>query len=69
MLEQGKFCSAPMIAVTQLHQSPISTKEIRGLTTFESRVQQDPLEDLEAASGGGIFSADKWIAVVYPAVY
>jgi len=30
---------------------------------------QAPLKDLEQRWGGGIFSADKWIEVVYPAVF
>ena len=34
----------------------------------EEAVLQAPLEDLEADWGGGIFTADKWIGVVYPAV-
>ena len=35
----------------------------------EDAVSQAPLKDLEADWGGGIFTADKWIGVVYPAVY
>jgi len=35
----------------------------------DDAVAAAPLKDLEAQWGGGIFSADKWIAVVYPAVY
>ena len=35
----------------------------------EDAVLQAPLEDLEADWGGGIFTADKWIGVVYPAVF
>ncbi len=35
----------------------------------EAVVAQAPLNDLEAGWGGGIFSADKWITIVYPAVY
>jgi len=35
----------------------------------DDAVTAAPLKDLEAQWGGGIFSADKWIAIVYPAVY
>ena len=35
----------------------------------EDAVLQAPLEDLAADWGGGIFTADKWIGVVYPAVF
>lgn len=35
----------------------------------EDAIAQAPLEDLEKEWGGGIFTADKWIGVVYPAVY
>ena len=35
----------------------------------EDAVVQAPLEDLEADWDGGIFTADKWIAIVYPTVY
>lgn len=37
--------------------------------TAEEAVTQKPLQDLEAKWGGGIFTADKWIEVVYPAVF
>lgn len=37
--------------------------------TVEQAVTEKPLRDLEAKWGGGIFSADKWIEVVYPAVF
>ena len=35
----------------------------------EDAIAKAPLADLEADWGGGIFSADKWIGIVYPAVY
>ena len=35
----------------------------------EDAVSQAPLKDLEADWGGGIFTADKWIGIVYPAVF
>jgi len=35
----------------------------------EDAVLQAPLEDLAADWGSGIFTADKWIEVVYPAVF
>ncbi len=35
----------------------------------EDAVMQAPLKDLEQEWGDGIFTADKWIGVVYPAVY
>ena len=37
--------------------------------SVEDAIAQAPLKDLEAQWGNGIFSADKWIEVVYPAVY
>ena len=38
------------------------------LVAAESHAQQSPVKDLEAKWGNGIFSADKWIEVVYSAV-
>ena len=35
----------------------------------EDAVVMGPLDDIEAAWGGGIFDVDKWIQIVYPAVY
>jgi cyclase len=35
----------------------------------EDAIAKAPLADLEADWGGGIFSVDKWIGIVYPAVY
>ena len=35
----------------------------------QDAVAQAPLSDLEAQWGGGIFTADKWIPVIYPAIY
>jgi len=35
----------------------------------EDAVLQKPLKDLEANWGGGRFTADKWIGIVYPAVF
>ncbi len=37
--------------------------------TVEEAVTEKPLRDLEAKWGGGIFTTDKWIEVVYPAVF
>jgi len=37
--------------------------------SVEDAVASAPLKDLEADWGGGIFSADKWIGIVYSAVY
>ena len=35
----------------------------------EDAIAKAPLADLVADWGDGIFSADKWIGIVYPAVY
>jgi cyclase len=35
----------------------------------EDAIAQSPLKDLEGEWGGGIFTADKWIGIVYPAVF
>ena len=35
----------------------------------EDAVIQDPLSDLEAQWGNGIFSGEKWIRITYPAVF
>ena len=35
----------------------------------EDAVIQNPLADLEAQWGGGIFSGEKWISITYPAVF
>lgn len=35
----------------------------------EDAVKSKPLADLEAKWGGGIFTGDKWIEIVYPGVY
>lgn len=35
----------------------------------EDAVMQAPLKDLEQEWGDGIFTADKWIGIVYPAVF
>jgi glyoxylase-like metal-dependent hydrolase (beta-lactamase superfamily II) len=40
----------------------------QGLSAEEAIARQ-PLKDLEGDWGGGIFDADKWIGVVYPAVF
>ncbi len=40
----------------------------QGVTAADAVLQQ-PLKDLEADWGGGLFSADKWIGVVYRAIY
>jgi cyclase len=37
--------------------------------SVEDAIAKAPLKDLEADWGGGIFTADKWIGIVYPAVY
>jgi cyclase len=37
--------------------------------SVEDAVAEAPLKDLEADWGNGIFTADKWIGIVYPAVY
>jgi glyoxylase-like metal-dependent hydrolase (beta-lactamase superfamily II) len=37
--------------------------------SVEDAVAKAPIKDLEADWGGGIFSADKWIRIVYSAVY
>jgi glyoxylase-like metal-dependent hydrolase (beta-lactamase superfamily II) len=37
--------------------------------SVEDAIAKAPLKDLEADWGGGIFSADKWIGIVYSAVY
>jgi len=37
--------------------------------TAEQAVQLQPLQDLDASWGGGIFTTEKWIEVVYPAVF
>lgn len=35
----------------------------------EDAVMHGPLDDLEGKWGGGIFTGDRWITIVYPAVY
>jgi cyclase len=35
----------------------------------EDAIIHEPLEDLEARWGGGIFTGDKWIGIIYPGVY
>ena len=51
----------------------IANERLRALKsqglTVEQAVAKAPLKDLEVQWGGGIFSADKWIGIVYPAVY
>ncbi len=37
--------------------------------SVEDAVIQDPLSDLEAQWGNGIFSGEKWIRITYPAVF
>ncbi len=37
--------------------------------SVEDAVIQDPLADLEAQWGNGIFSGEKWIRITYPAVF
>jgi len=37
--------------------------------SVEDAVIQDPLADLESQWGGGIFNGEKWISIIYPAVY
>jgi cyclase len=37
--------------------------------SVEDAIAKAPLKDLEADWGNGIFTADKWIGIVYPAVY
>ena len=37
--------------------------------SVEDAVTQDPLSDLEAQWGNGIFSGEKWIRITYPAVF
>ena len=37
--------------------------------SVDDAVAKAPLADLEAKWGGGIFTGDKWIQIVYPAVY
>lgn len=37
--------------------------------SVEDAIIKAPLEDLEAQWGGGIFKGEKWISIVYPAVY
>ena len=35
----------------------------------EDAVMEGPLDDLEATWGGGLFSGERWIGIVYPAIY
>jgi len=35
----------------------------------QDAIAQNPLEDLEATWGGGIFKGDKWISIIYPGIY
>jgi hypothetical protein len=44
------------------------THQTRG-RTLPQTLAKGWLADLEADWGGGIFSTDKWIGIVYPAVY
>ncbi len=37
--------------------------------SVEDAVIQDPLSDLEAQWGNGIFSGEKWIRITYPSVF
>ena len=37
--------------------------------SVEDAIAKAPLKDLEADWGGGIFTADKWVGIVYSAVY
>jgi len=37
--------------------------------SVEDAIIQDPLSDLEAQWGNGIFSGEKWIRITYPAVF
>jgi cyclase len=37
--------------------------------SVEDAIAKTPLKNLEADWGNGIFTADKWIGIVYPAVY
>ena len=37
--------------------------------SVEDAIASAPLKDLDADWGGGIFTTDKWIGIVYPAVY
>jgi len=37
--------------------------------SVEDAMASAPLKDLEADWGDGIFTADNWISIVYPAVY
>ncbi len=37
--------------------------------SVEDAIALDPLKDLEAQWGGGIFTGEKWIEIIYPAVY
>lgn len=37
--------------------------------SVEDAIVNAPLDDLEAKWGGGIFDTDKWISIVYPAVF
>ena len=38
-------------------------------TSVDDAVANKPLADLEAKWGGGIFTGDKWISIIYPGVY
>jgi hypothetical protein len=37
--------------------------------SVEDAIAKAPLKDLETDWGGSIFSSDKWIGIVYSAVY
>lgn len=37
--------------------------------SVEDAVNRDPLADLESQWGGGIFKGEKWIRIIYPAVF
>ena len=37
--------------------------------SVEDAIAKAPLKDLQADWGNGIFTADKWIGIVYSAVY
>ena len=37
--------------------------------SVEDAINHDPLADLESQWGGGIFKGEKWISIIYPAVF
>jgi hypothetical protein len=49
--------------------APLTEKILAAIKSVEDAIIHDPLSDLEAQWGNGIFSGEKWIRITYPAVF